>query len=645
MSIKEDWIARQLQTKEDEFTESRTLTFVVGTWNVNSKFPPPNTTVASWLRLSEHEADIYAIGLQEIDMTAGALLAEETKISEKWTVLLTNTIQQCTNKYYTLVSRQLVGIYLILFIKEEHKDYLTEVKCNSEGVGIMGMLGNKGAISCRFKLYSTSMCFITSHFAPHTDAIQRRNQNFSDLSRRCEVEDHDFIFWFGDLNYRLTIPDAEARQAIADNNLEHLLAHDQLNIERKHNRVFEGYIEGPITFLPSYKFDSGTNIYDTSEKKRTPSYTDRVLWKERGTNVVKQKYYLMHDQYVISDHKPIISAFDVPVKVIQPEKYKQLYRDLIKTLDKLENDMLPEIKISNQLINFENIRYLIPQSRILSLENTGQVVCEFMFVPKPSEESAHKPWLKIEPFGGIIMPNEKAEIKITVFVDSTTVATLTDDTNIDDILILHLKNGRDHFISVTGYYEKSVYGMRLENEVPKCMWRLIDWLYRYGIKEEDLFQEAGVTDEVNLIRLQLDHDQPFSESVSVHSVAEAFLSFLEALAEPVIPYRFYRMSIEASSNANACIHLVTKLNRVHFNTFHYIMAFLREVLKHSNDNLLNIDTIAIIFSRVIIRPPPSYSYSQANSQQELRSKALFIKHFLSSNHHWTREELVIEDEK
>lgn len=62
MSIKEDWIARQLQTKEDEFTESRLLSIVVGTWNVNSKFPAPNSTVASWLRLGDHEADIYAIG-------------------------------------------------------------------------------------------------------------------------------------------------------------------------------------------------------------------------------------------------------------------------------------------------------------------------------------------------------------------------------------------------------------------------------------------------------------------------------------------------------------------------------------------------------------------------------------------------------
>ncbi len=62
LSLKEDWIQKQMHTREDEFTESRPLSVVVGTWNVNSKFPAPNTTMAGWLRLSELEADIYAIG-------------------------------------------------------------------------------------------------------------------------------------------------------------------------------------------------------------------------------------------------------------------------------------------------------------------------------------------------------------------------------------------------------------------------------------------------------------------------------------------------------------------------------------------------------------------------------------------------------
>lgn len=37
---------------------------VLGTWNVNSKFPKENELylISEWLRLDQYEADIYVIG-------------------------------------------------------------------------------------------------------------------------------------------------------------------------------------------------------------------------------------------------------------------------------------------------------------------------------------------------------------------------------------------------------------------------------------------------------------------------------------------------------------------------------------------------------------------------------------------------------
>ena len=43
--------------------------------------------------------------------------------------------------------------------------------------------------------------------------------------------------------------------------------------------MFQGFIEGPTNFAPTYKYDMFSDDYDTSEKLRTPAWTDRVLWK------------------------------------------------------------------------------------------------------------------------------------------------------------------------------------------------------------------------------------------------------------------------------------------------------------------------------------------------------------------------------
>ena len=90
---------------------------------------------------------------------------------------------------------------------------------------------------------------------------------------RCPLADID----------RVPLPREEVRDAIFGGDLEKLLAADQLQIARSGGLVFGGYEEGPITFSPTYKYDNSSTEYDTSEKQRVPSWTDRILY--RGPDV------------------------------------------------------------------------------------------------------------------------------------------------------------------------------------------------------------------------------------------------------------------------------------------------------------------------------------------------------------------------
>lgn len=46
----------------------------------------------------------------------------------------------------------------------------------------------------------------------------------------------------------------------------------------KAGKAFQGLSEGPLKFAPTYKYDNGTNNYDSSEKMRIPAWTDRVIF-------------------------------------------------------------------------------------------------------------------------------------------------------------------------------------------------------------------------------------------------------------------------------------------------------------------------------------------------------------------------------
>lgn len=95
----------------------------------------------------------------------------------------------------------------------------------------------------------------------------------------------DFLVLMGDLNYRIDMNYADCIRHIQDGDIKMLLARDQLNIAKLTDKRIAKFDEGTIDFIPTYKYDKKSNIYDTSPKQRIPSYCDRVLIVTNDNNL------------------------------------------------------------------------------------------------------------------------------------------------------------------------------------------------------------------------------------------------------------------------------------------------------------------------------------------------------------------------
>ena len=135
--------------------------------------------------------------------------------------------------------------------------------------------------------------------------------------------------------------------------------------------------------------------------------TDRILWKGNG---IEQLSYRSHPQLQISDHKPVTSLLRSGVKVVDRDKERRVYEEIMKQLDKQENEYLPQVMVDTNEITFaEGVRFMEGQTSYLTAANTGAVPVEFEFIKKDKDKTRFPAWLSVEPSNGFIMPGESKE--------------------------------------------------------------------------------------------------------------------------------------------------------------------------------------------------------------------------------------------
>ncbi|XP_078281996.1 phosphatidylinositol polyphosphate 5-phosphatase type IV isoform X2 [Rhinoraja longicauda] len=260
----------------------------IATWNTQGKKEFPDS-LEDLLLPSDSQPlhDLYVIGTQE-----------GIPDKREWEIRL----QMILGPYFVLLCSATHGVLqLSVFIRRDLIWFCSEVEQASVTTRIISQVKTKGAVGISFTFFGTSFLFITSHFTSGPGKVFERMLDYSKtieslgLPRiipntnkyRSNPNDvtsrFDNVFWFGDFNFRLDVKRAvidELLESKSQDNLCSILHYDELTRKLQEGSVFKGFKEAEICFPPTYKFDVGCDVYDSSSKKRTPSYTVKNQWKE-----------------------------------------------------------------------------------------------------------------------------------------------------------------------------------------------------------------------------------------------------------------------------------------------------------------------------------------------------------------------------
>ncbi len=287
-----------------------TLTLFTTTFNLGETRGPE--TLEHWL---PEGYDVYAVGVQECEYIP------HRQHSSVEADLFDGIQRHLGSDYIKVAGQSLLSIRLIVMVRRKYALSCTNVKMRKVPCGHLGKVGNKGAVAIAMHVLNSRFCFVTAHLAAHDDKYAERNMDMQNIiyglrslvpSGMSPLNYYHGLFFFGDLNYRVEMPREQVLTYLEQGDATLLLRKDQLKRAMEEGSAFYGFLEGDISFVPTYRVLRGRDGF-SDDKMRVPSWTDRVLWRTLPAADVKLGAYSSCAGVLTSDHRPVFAAFQVPL--------------------------------------------------------------------------------------------------------------------------------------------------------------------------------------------------------------------------------------------------------------------------------------------------------------------------------------------
>lgn len=296
--------------------------------------------------LGEGNFDLIVIGMQESTWKTTSDVLEDTKNNETDiseadilrameahdTATLRQKVRDILGESYFQVAEESRGqMRLHVWAAECVIDDIDDITITGANTGVGNVLANKGGIVLTLECKKTQLSFLSAHLAAHEGQSYYKNRcknvrsilregKTSTLSSKLDISmSSDHVFVMGDLNFRTNFGMDEdheenvqrALDMIDAKDFSTLYSYDELQKGIEAGDLLVDFKTLPCLFPPTFKVEREPGF--VYKRQRTPSYTDRILYKSLPSlePQLKALAYEPCHGFTTSDHKPLRGAFSI----------------------------------------------------------------------------------------------------------------------------------------------------------------------------------------------------------------------------------------------------------------------------------------------------------------------------------------------